>query len=146
MPSLMAYLATIAKASARYKWPSWVAYDLYIRQEAADSSNTDWSRIDQGLYAECFSGMAITEEGWCIHCYSTEHPSDSCLLKPGARNRQLLQHLSSLQLSVKQASLSARNLTSLMAIAASETHANSYMHASIANRHPRTQCPRNQGR
>ena len=49
MPSLMAYLATIAKASARYKWPSWVVYDLNFRQEAADSGNTDWSKIDPGL-------------------------------------------------------------------------------------------------
>ncbi len=32
---LMAYQTTIAKASQRYKWPSWVIYDSIFRQEMA---------------------------------------------------------------------------------------------------------------
>ena len=85
--SLMAYLAAITKASTRYKWPSWVVYDLNYRQNATDTGQTDWSRIDPGLYAECFNNMAISAEGWCTHCYSTEHTSDNCILRPLSKKR-----------------------------------------------------------
>ena len=87
MPSLMAYLTIVAKASMRYKWPSWVVYDLNFHQNAADTGSTDWSKIDPGLYAECFKGMAIASEGWCSYCYSTEHTSEHCLLKPISKKR-----------------------------------------------------------
>ena len=56
-----------------------------------------------------------------------EHPSDTCILKPGARKRPNAP-------SVKQASQSTRNITSLMATAALEALANSYMHAKVADR------------
>ena len=39
--SLMAYLAAITKASTRYKWTSWIVYDLNYRQNAADTGQTD---------------------------------------------------------------------------------------------------------
>lgn len=86
-PSLMAYMTTIAKASARYKWPSWVIYDLNFRQHAAGMGLSDWSKIDPSLYAECFNGMAVSAEGWCSYCYSTEHVSESCLQKPPSGKR-----------------------------------------------------------
>ena len=81
-PSLMAYMASIAKASARYRWPSWVIYDLNFRQHAAGTGMVDWSKVDPGLYSECFNGMAKSEEGWCVHCYSTDHASEHCMHRP----------------------------------------------------------------
>lgn len=85
--SLWAYMANIAKASARYKWPSWVIYDLNFRQQAAVAGLTDWSKIDPSLYSECFNGMAISAEGWCCYCYSTDHSSRSCMHKPPSGKR-----------------------------------------------------------
>ena len=38
----MGYMAQIAKASQRFKWPSWVIYDLNFWQEAASRDSADW--------------------------------------------------------------------------------------------------------
>ena len=90
-PTLWAYMAIIAKAKARYKWPSWVVYDINFRHQAAGTGLTDWSKVDPSLYSECFNGMALSAEGWCSHCYSTEHTSMNCMHKPtGAGKRPLL--------------------------------------------------------
>ena len=50
VPDLMAYLSIIAKASLKYKWPSWVVYDQNFRQDAADQQNKIWARVDPVLY------------------------------------------------------------------------------------------------
>lgn len=34
--NLLAYTLLIAKCSLKYKWPSWVVYDLNFRQDAAE--------------------------------------------------------------------------------------------------------------
>ena len=34
--NLLAYMSLIAKCSLKYKWPSWVVYDLNVRQDAAE--------------------------------------------------------------------------------------------------------------
>ena len=67
IPDMLAYMATIAKASQKYRWPSWLAYNQNFRQ-AAESGNCEWSKIDPSIYAQCFNGMAISDEGWCRHC------------------------------------------------------------------------------
>ena len=84
--SLLAYATTIAKASLKYSWPSWVVYDQNFRQEAADSGNKDWSRIDPSIYTQCFTSAAISSESWCKFCQSVDHNSDVCPLKavPGS--------------------------------------------------------------
>ena len=78
---LMAYLSIIAKASLKYKWPSWVVYDQNFRQDAADQQNKIWARVDPGIYAQCFTNMAISMEGWCKYCHSVEHASDACPMR-----------------------------------------------------------------
>ncbi len=40
VPDLMAYMAIIAKASQKYKWPSWIIYDQYFRLEVGGQRNT----------------------------------------------------------------------------------------------------------
>lgn len=50
LKSLLAYLSTIAKASTKFSWLSWVVYDQNCRQEAADSGCKDWSKVDPSTY------------------------------------------------------------------------------------------------
>ena len=76
--SLLAYLSTIAKASAKYSWPSWVVYDQNFQQEAADSGRKDW---DPSIYTQCFTNAAISSENWCKVCQSIDHGSDVCPLR-----------------------------------------------------------------
>ena len=75
--SLLMYSATIACLSKKFRWPSWIIYDQYIRQEAADSRKIDWSKIDSSIYIQCFIGMSLTE-GWCSICTSMDHVKGSC--------------------------------------------------------------------
>ena len=39
--SLLMYSAIIARLSKKFRWPSWIIYDQYFRQEAADTGKTD---------------------------------------------------------------------------------------------------------
>ena len=79
---LLAYATTIAKASAKYRWPSWIVYDQNFRQEAADNDVTDWSKVDPSIYTQCFTNTALSGESWCRVCQSVEHNSDSCPSRP----------------------------------------------------------------
>ena len=78
--SLLLYQSSIAKLSQKFKWPAWVIYDNSYRQEAADSAKLDWAKIDLSLHAQCFTGMAISSEGWCSLCHSVEHLKHNCPL------------------------------------------------------------------
>ena len=86
LPDLLAYMSIIAKASQKFLWPSWVVYDQNFRQEAASCGNSEWARVDPGIYAQCFTDMAIGSEGWCKHCQSIEHTSERCPLVPAYPN------------------------------------------------------------
>ena len=78
IPDLLAYMATIAKTCQKYRWPSWLVYNQNFRQQAAESGNCEWSKIDPSIYAQCFNGMAISDEGWCRHCHSIEPAAENC--------------------------------------------------------------------
>jgi len=58
VPELMAYLATIAKCSTKYWWPSWVVYDASFRQEVARATGPSWARVDPSIYSMYFGGVA----------------------------------------------------------------------------------------
>jgi len=66
IPELMAYQTIIAKASQRYRWPSWVVYDQNFRQEAAENPQQSWARVDprSAVYADLklFSDCCVL---WC---------------------------------------------------------------------------------
>ena len=55
-----------------------MVYNHNFRQEAASWGNYEWDRVDPGIYAQCFTDMAIGSEGWCKHCQSIEHTSEHC--------------------------------------------------------------------
>ena len=78
IPELMAYAATIATASKKYRWPAWVVYDQNFRQEASCNPSQSWAKIDPSIYSQCFLGMAKSAEGWCHTCQSLDHTSDNC--------------------------------------------------------------------
>lgn len=74
----MAYLNLIAKASKKYKWPSWIVYDQNFRIEAASSPAQSWAKVDPSIYSQCFLGMAKSPEGWCQRCQCLDHSTDNC--------------------------------------------------------------------
>ena len=78
---LLAYLSTIAKASAKFSWPSWVVYNQNFRQEAADSGCKDWSKVDPSIYTQCFMNTSLSGESWCRICQSIDHWSSTCPLR-----------------------------------------------------------------
>ena len=82
MPQLMAYQTIIAKASQRYRWPSWVVYDQNFRKEAAGNPHQSWARVDPSIYAQCFTGQAISNENWCTRCQCLDHATSSCPYRP----------------------------------------------------------------
>lgn len=79
--SLLAYMTTIAKASIKYTWPSWLVYDQNFRQDAADNGITDWSKVDPSIYTQCFVNAAVSRENWCQLCQSIDHGSDACPIR-----------------------------------------------------------------
>ena len=79
--SLLAYMTTIAKASIKYTWPSWIVYDQNFRQEAADNGLKDWSKVDPSIYTQCFTNAAASRESWCQLCQSLDHGSDACPIR-----------------------------------------------------------------
>ena len=74
-------MSTIAKASLKYVWPSWIVYDQNFRQEAAHSGLKDWAHVNPSIYTQCFTGMTISQEGWCSLCQSIDHGTDNCPLR-----------------------------------------------------------------
>lgn len=82
VPDLMAYMSVIAKASQKYKWPSWIIYDQNFRLEIAGNSTQAWAKVDPSIYAQCFMGQAVSAENWCSQCQGLDHSSPQCPYKP----------------------------------------------------------------
>ena len=73
---------SINRASQRYKWPSWLIFDVNFRQEMAETGNKDWATLDPSMYADCFNGQAKNPTGWCTYCHSLDHSEENCPLQP----------------------------------------------------------------
>ena len=86
LAELMAYQASIAKASKKFKWPSWVIYDQNFRQEAAGNPGQSWAKVDPSIYAQCFTGQARSAENWCMKCQGLDHPTEKCPSRPRKRS------------------------------------------------------------
>ena len=83
---LMAYQAIIAKASSKYRWPSWVVYDQNFRLEVAGNPDQPWAKVDPSIYALSFTGQTISAENWCSRCQCLDHTTSNCPAAP-ARKR-----------------------------------------------------------
>ena len=83
IPELMAYQATIVRASQDYAGLAWVRYDSTFRRQAALIGLTRWSVINPTLYTLCFAGSEL--------CFATTHSTKECAQQgdpnPGVRNR-----------------------------------------------------------
>lgn len=75
LPDLM---SLIAKASKKFRWPSWVVYDTNFRMEVAGKPDAAWAKVDPSIYSQCFMGMAVSTEGWCQRCQSLDHGTGDC--------------------------------------------------------------------
>lgn len=82
---LMAYQAIIAKASTKYRWPSWIVYDQNFRQEAAGQPAQSWAKVDPSIYSLCFTGQARSSENWCSLCQSLDHATGDCPARPSRK-------------------------------------------------------------
>ena len=87
LPDMMVYMAIVAKASQKFKWPSWVIYDQNFRMEMAGNPTQSWAKVDPSLYAQCFTGQAFSSENWCSECQGLYHTSGRCPYKPQAQKR-----------------------------------------------------------
>ena len=82
---MMAYQALIAKASQKYKWPSWIVYDQNVRLEVAGNTAQSWARVEPSIYALSFTGQAISNENWCARCQCLDHTASNCPAQPRKR-------------------------------------------------------------
>ena len=90
IPELMAYQATIVRASQDYAGLAWVRYDAAFRRQAALTGLTRWSAINPKIYTLCFVGSARTATR-CDLCFATTHATKECAQQgdpdPGVRER-----------------------------------------------------------
>ena len=85
IPDLMAYMTIIARASQKYRWPSWVIYDQNFRLEVAGNPDQVWAKVDPSIYAQCFTGQSVSPENWCSQCQGLDHATARCPFKPAKR-------------------------------------------------------------
>ena len=43
-----------------------MVYDQNFRQEAAESGNLDWAKVDPSIYTQCFTGATQTYVEGCL--------------------------------------------------------------------------------
>jgi len=87
LPELMAYQFELAKYARKYRWPSWVVYDINYRQEAAARPSLSWAEAaghrEAKFFSQCFTGMAKDpNEAWCRTCQSLDHSTSNCPMSP----------------------------------------------------------------
>ncbi len=76
--SLFLYSALIARLSKKFRYPSWIVYDITFRQEAAYTGTANWAKVDCSIHTQCFTGMSLCEEGWCALCTALDHTRATC--------------------------------------------------------------------
>ena len=53
-------------------------------QKFKEENLSVWARPDPGVYAQSFTNYTLSAEGWCKHCHSVDHISDTCPSRPKA--------------------------------------------------------------
>ena len=67
LPELVAYQLSIVKLSKRFRYPSWLFYDVEYRKWAAANRIKTWSKTNSELFALAFTGQAVGIT-WCPVC------------------------------------------------------------------------------
>ena len=96
VPQLMAYLATIIRASQEFE--SWAIYDDAYRRQAAAAGNWQWARVNPSLYSVCFTGK-VKRSGRCERCLSAAHKTEECAL-PGDEDPDVAKRLKAIEAAV----------------------------------------------
>jgi hypothetical protein len=78
---LYAYQTVIVREARRCGGKGWLAYDQMFRQQAA-ARVTDWSKLNNSLYATTFLQQQNGRGRTCVHCMETDHTSNECSLAP----------------------------------------------------------------
>jgi len=87
----MTYQFEIAKYTWKYRWPSWVVYDINYRQEAGARLSFPWAEAaghrEAKFFSQRFTGMAKDlNKSWCRNCQSLDHATLSCPMMPQQKN------------------------------------------------------------
>ena len=135
LADLMGYQSLIARASKKFKWPSWLVYDQNFRQEAAGNTSLQWAKAEPSLYAQCFTGQEISKENWCSRCHGVDHQYGKRTWSggPGA-----VSHSQGQQQQEGVTNNSASSLTNTVEIASLEKNASFCTLVQVARDH--TQC------
>ena len=98
IPELMAYMATIIRASLEFEGAAWAVYDDSFRRQAETTGNWQWSRVNTSLYSMCFTGKA-KKASRCDRCLSAAHRSEDCAL-PGDEDPDVAKRLKTIEAAV----------------------------------------------
>jgi len=78
---LWAYQALMIAEHRKCGGRGWMLYDAAFRQQITSLEGTDFSRVNQGLYATTF--LAYGGRGqFCARCMSSDHAQEECALHP----------------------------------------------------------------
>ncbi len=78
---LWAYQALMIAEHRKCGGRGWLLYDAAFRQQITSLEGTDFSRVNQGLYATTF--LAYGGRGqFCARCMSSDHAQEECALHP----------------------------------------------------------------
>ena len=78
---LWAYQAWMISEFRRCGGRGWRLYDMAFRQHATSLESTDFSKINQGMYATTFLAYGGRGQS-CLSCMLSDHTSEECALHP----------------------------------------------------------------
>ena len=68
LPELIAYQLLIVQHSQKFRYPSWLRYDIDFCTWAAQTGTRTWSHINPQCYALAFTGQGSSSQ-WCPICF-----------------------------------------------------------------------------
>jgi len=83
---LLAYQAMMIGEARRCGGRGWLLYDAAFRQQMTSFETTDFSKINQSLYATTFLAYGGGRSKFCQDCMMADHTREECALHP---NRSL---------------------------------------------------------
>ena len=87
--ALMAYQTLMVREARRCGGLGWLTYDTMFRQQAANSTGVDWTKLNTSLYAVTFLQQHSGRGHTCSHCLETDHEAAACALAPARAGTQL---------------------------------------------------------
>ena len=68
LPELISYQLLIVQHGQKFRYPSWLRYDIDFRTWAAQTKSRNWSQINPQCYALAFTGQGSSSH-WCPICF-----------------------------------------------------------------------------